>query len=379
MVGKSIVVLMLSGIVFGTYADDAVGVFRVDVTNDAAAIALPFVPFGSGALNDFLSGAFAGDESVADRVYRMSAGNGSMTNAVFVDGAWIDPGNGEPSEMRAEAGDSLLLVPGSPDPLPVYVFGRVPYGSSTSGELLSGRGIVAYGYPSSACTTSCLPAGVLMSSDWWGNPLTGSTLPWTSALWASNSCAGSVTWTRERPYGSPSGGSPTITGMGVGATDGAVELRIAAGEKVTDLLCLDSEAGYGDSADWAHVTRFAAEGNEICWRDSRNVESARFYLTSDATRDSDGDGIPDEVERRVYGTSPYDADSDGDGINDGQEVAWGLNPLVGEGIGAWRFFERFEEPDVFAGPLAGQHGWKVGNMWRLPSCRRPAHAPERRR
>ena len=111
---------MLSGIVFGTYADDAVGVFRVDVTNDAAAIALPFVPFGSGALNDFLSGAFAGDESVADRVYRMSAGNGSMTNAVFVDGAWIDPGNGEPSEMRAEAGDSLLLVPGSPDPLPVY-------------------------------------------------------------------------------------------------------------------------------------------------------------------------------------------------------------------------------------------------------------------
>ena len=75
-------------------ADDAVGVFRVDVTNDAAAIALPFVPFGSGALNDFLSGAFVGDESVADRVYRMSAGNGSMTNAVFVNGAWIDPSSG---------------------------------------------------------------------------------------------------------------------------------------------------------------------------------------------------------------------------------------------------------------------------------------------
>ena len=100
-------------------ADDAVGVFRVDVTNDAAAIALPFVPFGSGALNDFLSGAFVGDESVADRVYRMSAGNGSMTNAVFVNGAWIDPSSGGPSEIRAEAGDSLLLVPGVAESLRV--------------------------------------------------------------------------------------------------------------------------------------------------------------------------------------------------------------------------------------------------------------------
>jgi len=51
MIGKCIISLMLSGVVFGAFADDAVGVFRVDVTNDAAAIALPFVPFGSGGLN----------------------------------------------------------------------------------------------------------------------------------------------------------------------------------------------------------------------------------------------------------------------------------------------------------------------------------------
>ena len=165
MIGKCIISLMLSGVVFGAFADDAVGVFRVDVTNDAAAIALPFVPFGSGALNDFLSGAFVGDESAADRIYRIPSGNGSMTNAVFVNGAWIDPGSGEPSEIRAEAGDSLLLIPGVAEPLPVYVFGRVPSQPSTSVELASGRGVVSYGYPSSACATSTLPTEVAMPSD----------------------------------------------------------------------------------------------------------------------------------------------------------------------------------------------------------------------
>lgn len=362
MIGKCIVSLMLSGVVFGAFADDAVGVFRVDVTNDAAAIALPFVPFGSGALNDFLSGAFVGDESTADRIYRIPARNGSMTNAVFINGAWIDPSSGDPSEMRAEAGDSLLLVPGVAEPLPVYVFGRVPSQPSMSGELPSGRGFVSYGYPSSACPTSGLPTGVSTPSGWWGYPLTGPTLPWTSAFWVSNSCCESVTWTRARPYGSPLGGSPTIAGMEVGSKDGTVELRIAADEKSVDLLRMESAAGYGDSGGWSHVTRFPADNGAIRWRDPNGVETACFYLTSDATRDSDGDGIPDEVEKRVYGTSPDNADTDADGICDGQEVAWGLNPLLNEGLGAWRFFEPFEAPDVLAGPLAGQHGWKVGNV-----------------
>ena len=362
MIDKCTLSLLLSGVVFGAFADDAVGVFRVDVTNDAAAIALPFVPFGSGALNDFLSGAFVGDESTADRIYRIPARNGSMTNAVFVNGAWIDPGNGEPSEMCAEAGDSLLLVPGVAEPLPVYVFGRVPSQPSMSGELPSGRGFVSYGYPSSACPTSGLPTGVSTPSGWWGYPLTGPTLPWTSAFWVSNSCCESVTWTRARPYGSPLGGSPTIAGMEVGSKDGTVELRIAADEKSIDLLRKESAAGYGDSEGWSHVTRFPADNADIRWRDPNGVETACFYLTSDATRDSDSDGIPDEVEKRVYGTSPENTDSDGDGILDGQEVAWGLNPLLNEGLGAWRFFEPFEAPDVLAGPLAGQHGWKVGNV-----------------
>ena len=361
MSGKCLFLLWLFAVT-PAFADDAVGVFRVDVTNAATAVAVPFVPFGSGILNDFLSGAFAGDESVSDRVYCVPAEGGGLTNAVFVNGAWIDPGSGAPSELRAEAGDSLLFVPGVADPLSFYVFGRVPSGPSRTSELSRGGNLVSYGYPSAVCATSALPDGVSQPIAWWGQPLADSVLPWTSAFWVSNSCDESVAWVKVRPYREPYGEFPAITGMNVGAVDGSVELRIATGAKVTDLLRLDSEVGYGDSADWTHVIRFAEEGNEIRWQDSRSVESASFYLTSDATRDSDGDGIPDEVERRVYGTSPQNADSDGDGIKDGQEVAWGLNPRVNEGIGTWQFFEPFESPDVLAGPLAGQHGWKVDNV-----------------
>ena len=43
-------------------------------------------------------------------------------------------------------------------------------------------------------------------------------------------------------------------------------------------------------------------------------------------RDSDGDGIHDEVEKN-QGTSPYNADTDGDGKSDNEEIGYGSNPL----------------------------------------------------
>ena len=49
---------------------------------------------------------------------------------------------------------------------------------------------------------------------------------------------------------------------------------------------------------------------------------------SSTTYDSDGDGLPDYLERTVYHTDPYNPDTDGDGINDGDEVAAGFDPLV---------------------------------------------------
>lgn len=44
--------------------------------------------------------------------------------------------------------------------------------------------------------------------------------------------------------------------------------------------------------------------------------------------DSDGDGLPDDIEF-VIGTIPNDPDSDDDGLPDGAEVAQGTNPLDG--------------------------------------------------
>jgi hypothetical protein len=50
--------------------------------------------------------------------------------------------------------------------------------------------------------------------------------------------------------------------------------------------------------------------------------------------DSDGDGIPDGLERSLTHTDPYNADSDGDGLSDGLEVnTYKTNPLVSDSDG----------------------------------------------
>lgn len=44
------------------------------------------------------------------------------------------------------------------------------------------------------------------------------------------------------------------------------------------------------------------------------------------TMDSDGDGIPDDIEKRI-GTDPAKTDTDGDGYSDSQEILAGYDPL----------------------------------------------------
>ena len=86
---KSVSLVCASYVSSAVMADDAVGMFRVDMTNEAAAIAFPFVPLGSGMLSDCLSGAFVGDGIVADRVYRIPANNwrGKPLSEEIADGA----------------------------------------------------------------------------------------------------------------------------------------------------------------------------------------------------------------------------------------------------------------------------------------------------
>ena len=43
--------------------------------------------------------------------------------------------------------------------------------------------------------------------------------------------------------------------------------------------------------------------------------------------DSDGDGLPDQMETTQYGTDPQNSDTDGDGLDDGWEIQNGLDPL----------------------------------------------------
>lgn len=56
--------------------------------------------------------------------------------------------------------------------------------------------------------------------------------------------------------------------------------------------------------------------------DKKQAEARKEELE----RDSDGDGIPDEVEK-AQGTSPFNADTDGDGKSDQEEVSYGSNPI----------------------------------------------------
>ncbi len=56
-----------------------------------------------------------------------------------------------------------------------------------------------------------------------------------------------------------------------------------------------------------------------CWAASFADDVAdQGEATTASTQDTDGDGVPDDVELRL-GTNPHKKDSDGDGTPDGQE------------------------------------------------------------
>ncbi|HRH21652.1 MAG TPA: CAP domain-containing protein [bacterium] len=71
-----------------------------------------------------------------------------------------------------------------------------------------------------------------------------------------------------------------------------------------------------------------------------NHDFLEFLNKTYGTRDTDGDGICDEVEVMI-GTDPAKADTDNDGMSDGEEIRAGRNPL---GPGDFRDFQDFFLP-----------------------------------
>lgn len=71
-----------------------------------------------------------------------------------------------------------------------------------------------------------------------------------------------------------------------------------------------------------------------------NHDFLDFLNKTYGTKDTDGDGICDEVEKMI-GTDPLKADTDGDGMSDGDEIRAGRNPL---GPGDFKNFQDFFMP-----------------------------------
>ena len=318
--------------------------------------ALPFEPLGDGRPGSFLSGPFVGDGDAARSDVLLHFYSESVTGAVRTATGWIAPGGGSPdSVLPAEPGDALVLDPApSSEPFRFHVFGRVPVEGTLSDEILPGLNLLSFGYPSEIATND-LPFGISLES-------AAGPFSWRSALWVSNSTPDVVSWLRRRPYGLAPAGAPTVTGLSVASDGSTADLAVNSGNRPTDILGLSSSHGFG-ATGWAHLVRLPPAPGQL-WRDpflAARLEGAgsAFYLVADASRDTDGDGVPDALETRVYGTSPLLADTDGDGVPDGLEIAWGSDPLLAEQGVPFAWTEGFELPSVHPGKLDGQNGWTV--------------------
>ena len=86
---------------------------------------MQFSPFDAFGPSGFLSGVFSGDGGeLSDVLFVQSLPAGGTGEAVWTDGAWLDPATGLPSLMSAAPGDILTVESAEDEPLPFFVFGR---------------------------------------------------------------------------------------------------------------------------------------------------------------------------------------------------------------------------------------------------------------
>jgi len=115
--------------------------------------------------------------------------------------------------------------------------------------------------------------------------------------------------------------------------DGKATYGLASRQEV-DLARTEAKAHYDEAVTpdqmppaIGHLLAFTPQPDER-WRlmPPLAVDGATATAPALLTLDRDGDGLPDDVERRL-GSDPLDPDSDHDGFTDGAEVKNGYNPI----------------------------------------------------
>lgn len=158
---------------------------------------------------------------------------------------------------------------------------------------------------------------------------------------------------------------PRFSSVSVNPTNDTVKLKVSSSDVAYDVFSfeLTNTVAYSSSR-WMHLMRLpAANTAEMMFPTVSSPGFTKLFLASNATLDSDLDGISDAFENFVYRTSPDNDDTDGDGVNDGLEIAWGMNPILHESGLLFSWHEGFEKPVVLPGEIAFQNGWMVdGNI-----------------
>ena len=88
----------------------------------------------------------------------------------------------------------------------------------------------------------------------------------------------------------------------------------------------------GDSLYYLDSAPFQDDGTSTEVYPDFSQSAWKLIASGQPDLDSDGDGIPDEMENEVLGTNPANADSDGDGFGDAFEVVHSdyMNPMEGD-------------------------------------------------
>jgi len=86
---------------------------------------------------------------------------------------------------------------------------------------------------------------------------------------------------------------------------------------VLALMLMVSVIGFGLTGCATNASQTAGAGTDSNSTQNTAADNSQAASAnpSSSTADTDGDGIPDDVEK-TYGTNPYTADTDGDGVND---------------------------------------------------------------